>query len=133
MRKLPDISFKAVFAGAFVDNLGTMFSLSLLILALSSTGLSENDVAERLKTLSGKLLVLIVGMGWTMAGGYTAGRVAKRSELLHGALAAMISITLALLLRDEGKPDWSEIAGLAIMLPIGSAGAYLARQRRRKI
>ncbi len=128
--KLSDISFKAIIAGALVDNLGTMFSVSLLILGLSSAGLSEPEVTERLKTLSGLLLTLIVGLGWTMMGGYTAGRVAKRSEILHAALAAVISIAVGLIFREAGRPDWSEIAGLVCMLPVGMAGGLLAQKRR---
>ena len=132
MLKLSDIDFKAVVLGALVDNLGTMFAISLLILALSSTGLSEDGVAERLKTPSGELLVLIIGMGWTTTGGYAAGRMAKRSELLHGSMVAVIGILLALIFRDPGRPHWAEIAGFIAMLPVGIFGGYLARQRNNR-
>jgi len=60
--KLSNIRFKAVIFGAIVDNLGTMFSVSLLIMALSSTGLQESEVVDRLKSLSGRLLTLIIGL-----------------------------------------------------------------------
>ncbi len=125
---LKDISFKAVIAGALVDNLGTMFSMSLLILALSSTGLQESAVAERMKSMSGLLLSLIIGLGWTTAGGYAAARMAKRGELLHGALVAVIGVILALIFREEGVPVWFEIAGLVCMLPAGMSGGHLAKR-----
>ena len=130
--KLKDISFKAVIAGALVDNLGTMFSMSLLIMALASTGLQESEVSGRMKNLSGLLLSLIIGLGWTMAGGYTAARMAKRDELLHGALVAVVGIVIALVFREKGIPVWFEILGLVCMLPAGMAGGYQAKQRRMR-
>jgi hypothetical protein len=126
--KLSNIRFKAVIVGALVDNLGTMFSVSLLIMALSSTGLSESDIAGRLRTLSGLLLTLIIGLGWTMLGGYTAARMAKRDELPHGALVAAVGIVIALVFREEGIPVWFEIIGLVCMPPAGMAGGSLAKK-----
>lgn len=130
--KLPNIRFKAVIAGAFVDNLGTMFSVSLLIMALSLTGLQESEVAGRLKSLSGLLLTLIIGLGWTILGGYTAARMAKRDELPHGALVAVVGVVIALVFREEGIPVWFEIIGLVCMLPAGMAGGSLAKKRNAR-
>lgn len=127
--KLSNIRFKAVIVGALVDNLGTMFSVSLLIMALSSTGFQESEVMDRLKSLSGRLLTLIIGLGWTMLGGYTAARMAKRDEFPHGALVAVVGIVIALVFREEGIPAWFEIIGLVCMLPAGMAGGSLAKKR----
>jgi hypothetical protein len=131
MRKLSDIKIKAVLVGAVVDNAGTLFVLTLLATALVSTGLSEDEVMNRMKSTSGLLLGMIIGLGCTLLGGYIAGRMAGRAERIHGALVAIIGMVIALIFRDSGIPAWFDIAGFAAMLPAGMAGGYLAEQRRK--
>ena len=128
---MAEIKYKAVIAGAFADNAGTLFAMNFLAAALLMTGLSENEVMERLKSTSGLLLGLIIGLGCTVGGGYLAGRIARTSERLHGALVAVIGVIIALAFRDGGDPLWFEIAGLAAMLPAGMVGGHLAGDRRR--
>ncbi len=131
--KLSDIRFDAVLVGAIVDNLGTTAAMLALMTALTSTGISDAEALERIKTLSGLILTLIVGLGWTMLGGYVAGRMAKRDELLHGALVAAVGIVIALIFREEKVPLWFEIAGLVGMLPAGMAGGRQAKQRNKRM
>ena len=128
--KLSDIRIDAVIVGAIVDNMTTMSVMLLLMSGLASTGIPQEEAMNRMKSLSGMLLGLIIGLGCTMLGGYVAGRMAKKSELLHGALVAAIGMTLALLFQEKGLPLWYDIAGFLGMLPAGIAGGYLARQRR---
>jgi hypothetical protein len=126
---LPDIKLKAVIVGAIVDNVGTLFIMLLLMTALVSQGLSQEEVVARLKSPSGLLLNLIIGLGCTFLGGYVAGRIARRSEVLHGSLVAGAGMVLALLLRESGLPPWYDIIGFAGMLPAGMIGSLMARQR----
>jgi len=128
--KLSNIRLDAVVVGALVDNVGTMAVMLLLASALSSTGIPQNEVISRMKSLSGMLLTLIFGLGCTGLGGYTAARMAKRYEILHGALVAIIGIAIALIFREETLPLWYQIVGLISMLPVGMAGGYVVRQRR---
>ena len=130
--KLKDVSFKAVIAGALVDNLGTMFSMSLLIMALAATGLQESEVMARMKSTSGLLLGLIIGLGWTMLGGYTAARMAKKDELVYGASVAVVGIVIAVIFRDGSDPVWFDVAGFAAMLPVGILGGWFAEQRKAR-
>ena len=126
---MSNIKFKAVIVGAFVDNAGTLFAMNFLVAALVLTGLSENEVMDRLKSTSGLLLGLIIGLGCTVGGGYIAGRMARTAERTHGALVAVIGMAIALIFRDGGDPVWFDIAGLAAMLPAGIFGGHLAWQR----
>ena len=126
-----DIKIKAIIAGALVDNIGTMFIMMFLMTALVSQGLSQEEVIARLKSPSGLLLNLIIGLGCTCLGGYVAGSVARQSEILHGALVAAAGMVLALLLRESGLPGWYDILGFAGMLPAGMLGGHMARQRRK--
>ena len=128
---LANVRLKAVIIGALADNGATLFIMLLLMTALSSTGVSEDEVVSRMKSQSGLLLSLIIGLGCTVLGGYVSGRVAMRSEVLHGALVAGIGMVLALLWRESGLPNWYDIVGFAGMLPAGMAGGRLAAQRRQ--
>jgi hypothetical protein len=130
MFKLSDVKFKAVIVGAIVDNAGTLLLMTLLAAALVSTGLSEEEVMSRMKSTSGLLLGLIVGLSCTALGGYFSGRIASRAEVLHGALVAILGMVVAVIFRESGIPLWFDIAGFAGMLPAGIAGGYLAEKHR---
>lgn len=130
MSKFYDIKFKAVIVGAIVDNAGTFLFMTILASALLSTGLSVDQVMNRMKSMSGQLLELIAGLGWTVLGGYVAGRIARRAEVLQGALVAALGMIVALIFWEGGTPVWVNIAGFAGMLPAGMGGGYLAYRRR---
>jgi hypothetical protein len=130
MLKLSDIKFKAVIVGAIVDNAGTLLLMTFLAAALVSTGLSADEVMGRMRSTSGLLLGLIVGLSFTGLGGYFAGRMAGRAEVMHGVLVAVLGMVVALIFREGGVPVWFDIAGFAGMLPAGMAGGYLAQKRR---
>jgi hypothetical protein len=130
MPKLSDINFKAAIVGVVVDNAGTLLLMTVLASALVSTGLSTDEVMRRMKSTNGLLLGLILGLGCTVLGGYYAGRVAGRAEVLHGALVAVVGTVIALIFREEGAPLWFDIAGFSGMLPAGMGGGYLAQRRR---
>jgi hypothetical protein len=130
MPKRSDIKYTAVIVGVIVDNAGTLLLMTILATALVSTGLSEDEVMNRMKSTNGLLLGLIVGLSFTGLGGYFAGRMAGRAEVLHGVLVAVVGMVFALIFREDGSPLWFDIAGLAGMLLAGMAGAYLAQRRR---
>lgn len=130
MPKLTDIKFKAVILGALADNGVTLFFMMFLITSLRSTDIPQDEIVTRMKTMSGLLLSLIIGLGGTVLGGYIAGRVAKQSEVLHGALVAVIGVVLAFFLRDTDVPLWYDIVGFAGMLPAGMYGGWLAPRLR---
>lgn len=129
--KISDIKLKAVIVGALADNVGTIFIMLFLMTALASKGLSQDEVIVRMKSPSGLLLNLIIGLGCTFLGGYVAGRMALRSEVLHGSLVAGAGMVLALIWRESGLPLWYDIIGFAGMLPAGMLGGHMARQRQR--
>ncbi len=126
---MSDIKLKAVIVGPIVDNVGTIAVMLLLMSALASQGISQEEVVARMKSPSGLLLNLILGLGCTFLGAYVAGRIARGSEVLHGALVAGAGMVLALLYRESGLPPWYDIIGFAGMLPAGMGGGYVARQR----
>jgi hypothetical protein len=132
MIKFSDIKFKAVIIGAIADNAGTLLLMTLLAAALVSTGLSEDQVMTRMKSTSGLLLGLILGLSCTVLGGFFAGKIAGQAEVLHGVLVAIAGMIMAIIFRETGTPLWFDVAGLAGMLPAGIAGGHLAQKHRAK-
>jgi hypothetical protein len=132
LQKIRGLKLKAVLFGFLVDTIGTLGVALVLLFAMAARGLSENEVAARMHGPSGLLLMLILGLGFTVGGGYVAGRTARQEEILHGASVAGLGIVLGLFLRDPGVPLWYEAVSFAAMIPAGMAGAYLAREGNGK-
>jgi NhaP-type Na+/H+ or K+/H+ antiporter len=86
---------------------------------------------SRMRSTNGLLLGLILGLGCTVFGGYIAGWLAKRSEVLHGAIVAAAGMAVAFAFQED-LPTWYDIAGYAAMLPAGMLGGRLARLRRER-
>ncbi len=126
------LKFKAILFGFLVDTIGTLAIATVLIFAMAGTGLSENEISSRMHGISGLLLMLIFGLGFTFVGGYVAGRTTGQAELLHGAVVAGIGLVLGLFLREQGLPLWYEAVSFAAMIPAGAAGGYLAREEKAK-
>jgi hypothetical protein len=130
MFKLSDIKLKALILGIIADNAGTLLLMTILAAALVSTGLSEDEVMSRMKSTSGLLLGLILGLSCTVLGGFFAGKMAGKAEVLHGVLVAIAGMAMALIFRESGTPLWFDVAGLVGMLPAGMAGGHLAQRHR---
>lgn len=133
MPKLSDIKLKAVIVGAIVDNAGTLLLMTILAAALVSRGLSQDEVMSRMKSTSGLLLGLILGLGCTVLGAFFAGKIAGRAEVLHGVLVAIAGMAMALIFRETGTPLWFDVAGLVGMLLAGIAGGHLAQKHRARL
>ena len=131
MLKTPRLSFQAILSGVAADTIGTLIVATMLFAAMAAAGIREDEIAARIRGTSGLMLMLIIGLGFTLLGGYIAGRTAGQSEALHGVLVAGIGLVLGLVFREPGLPLWYETVSLAAMLPAGIAGGYLARENNR--
>ncbi len=132
LQKLRRLKFKAVLLGFLVDTVGTLGVAFVLLFAMAARGFSEKEVAARMHGTSGLLLMLILGLGFTVGGGYVAGRKARQEEILHGISVAGLGIVLGFFLRDPGVPLWYEAVSFAAMIPAGMAGGYLARGNKKQ-
>jgi hypothetical protein len=128
-----NIDIKAVILGFLTDTVATIAISTLLITAMAAAGIPENSIPERMRTVSGLLLSLIFGLGCTVLGGYVAGRVAKRTEVVQGAVVGGVSLILGLLLRESGQPLWYEIVGFVAIIPAGIAGGRIAAERHKRM
>jgi hypothetical protein len=132
MLQIRNLKFKAILWGFLADTLGTMAVATVLFLSLAAAGIPAAEIAVRMRGLSGLLLMLILGLGFTLFGGYVAGRSAGQFEVLHGAIVAGVGMVLGLFLREPGLPLWYEIISFAAMLPVGVAGGYIAGEDNLK-
>jgi hypothetical protein len=132
MLQIRNLKFKAILRGTLVDTIGTAIVATALVFAMAAAGFPEAEITARIHSVNGLMLMLILGLGFTLVGGYVAGRTAGRLEILHGAIVAGIGVVLGLFLRDPGMPLWYEIISFVAMIPIGMMGGYLAREGNRK-
>jgi len=128
MLQIRSLRFKAILWGVLVDIIGTLTVAMALFLALAASGIPEAEITARMHGFSGLMLMLILGLGFTLIGGYVAGRTAGRLEILHGAIVAGIGLVLGLFFREPGLPLWYETISFAAVIPIGMAGGYIARE-----
>jgi hypothetical protein len=128
MLQIRRLRFKAIFWGVLVDIVGTLTVATALFLALAVSGIPEAEITARMRGFSGLMLMLILGLSFTLIGGYVAGRTAGRFEILHGAIVAGIGLVLGLFFREPGLPLWYETVSFAAVIPLGMAGGYIARE-----
>ena len=132
-----NINTKAVALG-FLSDIGGSIVLSLMLAsAMAGAGMGQNDIIERMQSTNGLLLNLIMGLGCTVLGGYVAGRVAKREEIRHGVVVAVMSLLLGLFLEFFPEPDslprWYALIGYLFIIPAGMAGGHLAAERLKRL
>ena len=128
MLQIRKLRFKAILSGVLADIIGTLAVATALFFAMTAAGIPEAEIIVRMRGFSGLLLMLILGLGFTLIGGYVAGRGAGRREILHGAIVAGIGLVLGLFLREPSLPLWYEAVSFAAMIPVGMAGGYIARE-----
>jgi uncharacterized protein YacL len=127
-------SVLAVLAGALVA-----FVLIAVIELLSGklyplhakSGNPEDLAAAMARAPMGALLLML--LGWavgTLAGAWTAARVAARSHLAHGLVVGVLFLCFAVAnMLSIPHPFWFWIAAVALFLPCAYLGATLAARR----
>jgi hypothetical protein len=126
------ISLKALLLGFLTDIGGSLVcGIGLGIvwgIALAARGVPANQIAAHFQGMAFFVTSLVLGFGFTVLGGYVAGRVAKRSEMLHGGIVGGIGIVFGILFA-AALPLWCTIVSSAGVVPFGMVGGFLARQR----
>jgi hypothetical protein len=128
MLQIRRLRFKAIFWGVLADIVGTLAVAMALVLALAASAVPEAEITARMHGFSGLMLMMILGLGFTLIGGYVAGRTAGQFEILHGAIVAGIGLVLGLFFREPGLPLWYEMVSFAAVIPLGIAGGYIASE-----
>lgn len=127
------ISIKAIVLGFLTDAGGSIVVGIAYGIVLAVCMIIKGTPPEKIGAqLTGPMLFipsLFIGFGFTLLGGFVAGRVAKRSEVLHGAIVGALGIPWCFL--DVGAfPLWFTIVSCVGLAPTGMAGGYLAKPKR---
>ena len=83
-------------------------------------------------TLGGQMVLIAVGLAAQFAAGWSAARIARFGNALHGGLAALAMHAAVSLIALASTPDLSLLAlgsGSVIALVIGTAAGILAQAR----
>lgn len=139
---LDGLRWSAIFRGALVDLVATFVGgILLLIFLFPAEALEEGAAGDRaldaaMVTPEGLFWTAVVGFAGTVCGGYYGARRAGTHPVRHGGWVAVASllITFPFLLTPLGEtsapaPAWYDALGIALMLPAGVLGGFLASLR----
>jgi MFS family permease len=130
-------SFKAVLTGGVVDVVGsTAIAFTMAVVVAMQTDLTSVPPSEQARALTeatqnGSGLHragLLLGGLFSIVGGYVAARVAKRGEILNGALSAAACLLLGIWTLATGAihlPLWQHLFFFALSPALGGFGGYL--------
>jgi hypothetical protein len=107
------LSIRGVLFGACVDILGSTACGAFI----SSAGQAPPPGLQE----------LALGLAFTLLGGYAAGRVSARAQILNGGLAGGVSALLTIpLVFSAALPVWFAAVAILGSVPAAAAGGYLA-------
>lgn len=77
------------------------------------------------------ILGMVIGFAFTILGGFVAGRVSKKFEVLHGGIVGFIGILFGVLFWTT-LPLWYIIVSLVGVVPLGMLGGRIAEVSRNR-
>ena len=136
----PGSAFKAIALGLATDIGGTLVATAILALiygiALAAAGVKREDIAAAMQASATDswffYVTAIIGLGFSVLGGYVCARIARRSELKLGAILAALSALLGFFLSGDDPQQLGTFLSLTL-LGIGAvvAGARLGQAMNR--
>jgi Na+-translocating ferredoxin:NAD+ oxidoreductase RnfD subunit len=131
--ELEEINFKAVVIGSAVDiALSLLLSIPVGIAAGIYAAIRHLPPDSMLAVMkSGPLAVgsMVLGMSFTVLGGFISAKIAKKEPLAHAALTGMLSFVTGLCLlavMGSENPRWMLWVGIVFTIPSAMAGGALA-------
>jgi|SRR6185436_19903911 hypothetical protein len=138
----PGSAFKAIALGLAVDVGGSLIATVILALiygaALGAAGVRREDIAATMQASATDswffYVGVLLGLSFSVLGGYVCARIARRSELKFGAILAALSAVLGLALAGDDQQLGTllslTLAGIGAV--IGGARLGLAKNRAGK-
>ena len=138
MRRL---SAKGIVLGGFTDIVATnVVAIPLMAVAAARASVASLPAAEQTAAMLAAMRASpglqvaswVLGGACNVLGGYVAARLARRGEVLNGALSAWLCVTLGLygMASDMGAiPLWQHLAGFVLSPALGALGGYLRLRR----
>jgi hypothetical protein len=136
MAETRQISAKAIvfgFVAEFVVSTAAGLFLGIATtVTLMQRGVTANEMRATLEGNGILIAATVISFGSTIMGGYVAGRVAKRAEVLHAAIVGCLLVLLGLvqLFRSPTALVYSIISILGA-IPFAMFGGYTAMLRRQ--
>ena len=135
---MSEISVKGVLLGVLADVAGSTVSGIIMIPIFGGNILTEEmsdkelDEAIHAMTQGNEFLLtsLVVGLIFTVIGGYVAARVAKKGIYLNSGMVGVIGVVLGILLAGE-TALWFDVAGFISVIPAALVGGYLFKSTRK--
>lgn len=135
------VSVRAVIIGSVSDIVGTnVWGVVLGIFLVSRYNLAsmpQSQIgAEITATLRSEPLFavnLLVGALFTIMGGYIASSIARRNEILNGALASFLCVSVgifSLVTGSSGDPLWLQVFWLPVSVGLAMLGGLLKAKQR---
>jgi len=133
------INIKAIVVGFLSDFVAShVFRILLLILAtiiIAGKGYEGDDLEKMLlsviKETPFRIFSFAAALGFTMLGGYIAGRLAGGGELFHAGAVGIIRIVLSLFFSPLHF-TWHNLLAFILILPAAIIGGNIAKERRLK-
>lgn len=134
LSEVPGTPLRAVLIGVAIDVCGsrvaeivTVTCYAMQVVAPDMTDAQAADLLQKMPPSFGLLLVLnVLGMLMSVAGGYACARVALRDEFRVGAILAAVAVVFNLLIDDTGVSDLTllyilcDVAGLLLGVKYGA-------------
>ncbi|MDT8318038.1 MAG: hypothetical protein RQ824_08625 [bacterium] len=137
MKIAPFINIKAIFIGFVSDFVASaVFGIALsffMAVVLAMKGYKDAELEKSLITLldgtTYRILSIIVGLGFTMMGGYLAGRIARSGEYFHSGAVGLLNVIFGLFFIGM-YTTWYSVTAFLLVLPAAVIGGDMARKRR---
>lgn len=129
---MKDFSPKAVVFGVLTDIGGSAVFGGLVGLALGIALVTSDMSIDGVQGLQSSPWVLvptfIIGITFTLLGGFVAGRVAKMRQVFHGGVTGVVSALIGLSL-SFGGPVAFTVLSFVCAPPAAMLGGHLSRRR----
>jgi hypothetical protein len=133
-------TWKAVLFGVTTDLFGTTIAGMVLLVLFSgmlvAQGQAPEDITPMLLQSNQYLfLSLVVGLSFTVLGGYVAARVANHLEYRHGLIVGVIVLVIGEIMVSgdpNGMPLSIRVIGDLLVVPAALLGAHLRRAAKRR-
>ncbi len=81
-----------------------------------------------------KMLTIAYGLAFALLGGFVAGKIARRTDLLWGIVLALeiaLGATVSIIARPGAGALWTQTAALLLFAPASVVGDWIRIRRRR--
>lgn len=117
---IADIGASTIFAFVFGIIAGVLYALN--------GGSAGNFRVDYYANIPSMLISLIIGLLCTTVGGYVAGKIAKRYEVLNSLAVGVLGLVIGVLFAFS-LPLWYNLLGFILVIPSAYLGGVIAKHQ----